>query len=438
MLWLMTLGRVRILQFLGLLLALIGLIGYWLTGGVQRIQLSKAQSDLLGIDKGFHASFVIAGKDIHYDPNQSEPVYDDEGNIVAWNYTGSRSADGSNTDTILFVQMIGNEVTVIAVPRDLYISGWKTRINGIYGRKGYGGEGLKKAMEEVLNLPIDYYAIMDTTIFEDFVDALDGVEVNIKEPMDYDDNAGNLHIHFDAGLQRLDGADAVKFIRFRHTARGDHDRLDNVKTLAYAMLARVKELNIGTALKLPELTNAFFENVESNIDPRIAQQIMSRMQHLSIKQMATLPGEDARVAGIGAVIDYDREGVEDFLAETFGGTARDFSKVPEVTLLITNRNDIEGLEDRYKTRMVMMGIPEDNILTRAATTEPTLTRLLVTKDNWQDSEFFTSLLQTGRQQIDSLSHFDGRKVDLELVLGSDANMYSIDSEYVEVSSGEQP
>ena len=298
--------------------------------------------------------------------------------------------------------------------------GWKTRINGIYGRKGQGGEGLKKAMEEVLNLPIDYYAIIDTTIFEDFVNALDGVEVNIKEAMDYDDNAGNLHIHFDAGLQRLDGADAVKFVRFRHTARGDHDRLDNVKTLAYAMLARIKELNVGTALKLPELINAFFENVETNIDPRLAQQIMSRMQHLSIKQMATLPGEDARVEGIGAVIDYDREGVEAFLAETFGGTPRDFSEVPEARLLITNRSDVEGLEDDYKARLVMMGIPEDMILTRSSVPEPTLTRLLVTESYWQESEYFISLLQTGRQQIDSLASFDGQKIDLELVLGDDA------------------
>ena len=31
-------------------------------------QLSKAEGDLLGINKDFHASFVIAGKDIHYDP----------------------------------------------------------------------------------------------------------------------------------------------------------------------------------------------------------------------------------------------------------------------------------------------------------------------------------------------------------------------------------
>ena len=55
--------------------------------------------------------------------DKSDPVYNSDGEIIAWNYSGSRSADGSNTDTILYVQMIGHDVTVIAVPRDLYVPG---------------------------------------------------------------------------------------------------------------------------------------------------------------------------------------------------------------------------------------------------------------------------------------------------------------------------
>jgi polyisoprenyl-teichoic acid--peptidoglycan teichoic acid transferase len=414
----MTLGRVRILQFLGLFIAVIGLAGYWLSGGVQRTALSEKQKDLLGIDDEFHASFVVAGKDIHYDPDKSTPVYNQDGEIVAWNYTGRRNADGFNTDTILYVQMIGSEVTVVAIPRDLYMAGWKTRINGMYGRAG--SEGLKDAVEEVLDLPVDYYTVIDSGIFKDFVDALDGVEINIKEPMHYDDNAGNLHIHFDPGLQALDGEDALKFVRFRHTARGDRDRLDNVKTLAYAMLTRIKELNVGMTLKFPELSQAFFENVETNIDAQLAQQLMRHVQQLTIKQMATLPGEDGRVNGVGAVVTFDRERVEGFLAETFAGTPRDFSKPPEATLLITNRSSLEGLEEQYKARLVSMGVDEDSILTRQATAEPTLTRVLATETHWRDAEYFTSLLQTGRQQIDSLKSFAGENIDLELILGEDA------------------
>jgi polyisoprenyl-teichoic acid--peptidoglycan teichoic acid transferase len=417
MLSLMTIGRVRTLQLLGLLLALAGLIGYWMTGGVTRTVLTKEQKELLKITDGFHASFVVAGKDIHYDPGESTPVYDDQGQIVAWNYSGTRTSDGTNTDTILYVQMIGNDMTVVALPRDLYLSGWKTRVNAMYAYQG--AEGLKKSVEEIIGLPIDYYAIIDTDIFKDFVNALDGVEVNIQNPMHYDDNAGDLHIHFDPGLQTLDGQDVIEFVRFRHTARGDRDRLDNVKTLSYAMLARLKELNLGTALKLPELISAFFDNVETNVDPALAQQLLRRLQSLTLKQMATLPGEDGRVAGIGAVVTYDRERVEGFLAKTFGGEAREFIKAPQLTLLITNRSSVEGLEEDYKARLISMGLSEEQIVTRQGEPEPTLTRILATENHWQDAEYFTSLLQTGRQQIDSLPDFKRSSIDLELVLGQD-------------------
>lgn len=428
----MTVGRSRLLQLIGLVTAMLGLLGYWFSGSAVRANLSESQKQLLNLDDKFHASFVVAGKDIHYDSDRSTPIYNAEGEIIAWNYTGSRSADGSNTDTILYVQLIGNEATVIAIPRDLHLPGWETRINGIYGRKSQGAQGLKRAVEEVLGLPIDYYAIINTDIFEDFVNALDGVEVNIKYPMHYDDHAGNLHIHFEPGLRWLSGEDAIKFIRYRKTARGDHDRLDNVKALAYAMLARIKELHVRAALKLPELMNVVLKHVETNMDAQLAQQLISKIQVLSIRQMATLPGEDARVEGIGAVIDYDQKRIEDFLAETFGGKPRIFSEVPDMTLLITNRSSLEGLQDFYKSRLVALGMPADNILTRTATPEPTLTRLLATEASWREAEYFTSLLQTGRQQIDTLSKYSGKSVDLEFVLGDDVALYPLQHARIEV------
>jgi hypothetical protein len=180
------------------------------------------------------------------------------------------------------------------------------------------------------------------------------------------------------------------------------------------------------------LMKAFFDNVETNVDPALAQQLIRRIQGLTIKQMATLPGEDGRINGIGAVVTYDRERVESFLAETFGGEARDFSKAPGVRLLITNRSSLAGLEEQYKERLISMGLSEEQIVTRQAEPEPTLTRILATEDYWQEAEYFTSLLQTGRQQIDSIPTFEGQTVDLELVLGEDVVMTALNAQDVEV------
>jgi polyisoprenyl-teichoic acid--peptidoglycan teichoic acid transferase len=415
--------RSRVLQILGVLVAFTGLAGFWLTRDVARAVLTEPQCQMLGMAdncEGFHASFVVAGRDIFYEADKSIPVYNKKGEIVAWNYSGQRTANGTQTDTILYVNIIGNDITAIALPRDIYLPEWDKRINAVYAKAG--GEGLKQSVESILGLPIDYYAIINTDIFKEFVDALGGVEVNVKEAMDYDDNAGNLHIHFDPGLQTLDGEDAVKFVRFRHTARGDYDRLDNVKTLGYAMLHKVQAMNVGAAFKLPELLDVLLKNVETNATPALVSQLTTRLSSLQLKQTATLPTFEE-----GRHVSYNVEEVETFIAQTFGGEARTFEDAPELTLLIRNRSGVDGLAERYKERLETMGIPEKSILITEEDTEPTASRLLATTETWQDADYFASLLQIGKQQIDHLDYVDGEEIGLELVLGEDAkeNLFAI-------------
>jgi polyisoprenyl-teichoic acid--peptidoglycan teichoic acid transferase len=407
--------RGRLLQLLGIMTALAGLIGYWLTRDVVQIPVSESQCKLLGMEdcQDFHASFVVAGKDMFYEPGKSEPVYNAEGEIVAWEYSGIKTANGTQTDTILYVNIIGDNITAIALPRDIYLPALDRRINSVYAK--YQGEGLKKAVEEIVGLPVDYYAVINTDIFEDFVDALGGVELNIKEPMDYDDNAGGLHIHFDPGIQTLDGKDAVKFVRYRNTARGDYDRLDNVKTLGYAMLHKVQAMNVQVALKLPELLGVLTENVETNVAPTLLSHLTTRLSSLHLQQTATLPTFEE-----GRHLSYDVEEVETFIAQLFGGQGRTFEQVPELTLLITNRSGVDGLAEKYKERLELIGIPENAILTTNEDPDPTPSRLLATTKHWQEAGYFSSLLQIGKQQLDSLDTFKRQQIDLELVLGEDA------------------
>jgi LCP family protein required for cell wall assembly len=408
--------RSRVLQILGVLVALTGLAGFWLTRDVARADLTQDQCQMLGMEnncEGFRASFVVAGRDIFYEADKSTPVYNKKGEIVAWDYSGQRTANGTQTDTILYVNIIGNDITAIALPRDIYLPELDRRINTVYAKAG--GEGLKQSVEGILGLPVDYYAIINTDIFKDFVNELGGVEVNIKEAMDYDDNAGNLHIHFDPGLQTLDGEDAVKFVRFRHTARGDYDRLDNVKTLGYAVLHKVQAMNVGAAFKLPELLDVLFKNVETNATPALVRQLTTRLSGLQLKQTATLPTFEE-----GRHVSYDVKEVETFIAQTFGGEARTLEDAPELALLIRNRSGVAGLAERYKERLETIGVADDDIITTEEITEPTASRLLATTETWQDAEYFSSLLQIGKQQIDHLDYVDGEEIGLELVLGEDA------------------
>jgi polyisoprenyl-teichoic acid--peptidoglycan teichoic acid transferase len=420
--------RSRLLQGLGVLVALTGLIGFWVTRDIVAAPVTEPQCELLGMEdcKAFQASFVVAGRDIFYEPGKSKPVYNDEGNIVAWEYSGRKTANGTNTDTILYINIIGGDVTVVAIPRDIYLPQWDKRINAVYAKAG--GEGLRKTVSDIVGLPIDYYAIINTDIFKDFVNALGGVEVNVPYAMNRDDNAGDLHIHIVPGLQTLDGEQAMNFIRFRDTPRGDLDRLDNLKSLGYSMLNKVKAMNVQAAFKLPELVDVLFKNVETNATPALMRQLTTRLGSLQLKQTATLP-----IFEEGNHLSYDVENVETFMAETFGGKARMFETAPEVTLLITNRSGVDGLAERYKDRLGHMGISEDSILTAEEDAEATPSRLLATGERWQDADYFASLLQLGKQQLDHLDFYKKQKIDLELILGEDATSSLFATQFVKGS-----
>jgi len=415
--WFRSIRGARLVQLLGLIVALSGLAGHWLTRDAERTELGIQQRELLGIEEDvFVASFVIAGRDLLYGEGESTPIYGSGGAIVGWEFDGLVSSRGVNTDTILYVNVIGANVTLIAIPRDVFVGGGTSRINGTLAREG--AEGLVRRVEALVGLPIDYYAIIDLTIFQRIVDALGGVEVNVPERMYYRDVAGGLTIDLQPGPQLLDGQAASEFVRYRQFRRGDIDRLDNVKLLAYAMLAKVKQLNVRAVSAVPNLVSTFFEQVETNASPALARRMLPLLSDLEIRS-ATLPSVEVERDGhLGLLADPVQ--VERFLAETFGGTARTFREAPEGTLLISDRSGRDGLGAWYRERLVALGVPEDRVLLREGSFEPSGTRVLATAGSWTDADFYTGLLGTGKQQVESLAPQSGRIVDMELVLGGDA------------------
>ncbi|MCC6309322.1 MAG: hypothetical protein IT345_00265, partial [Trueperaceae bacterium] len=111
----MTRRRARLLSLLGILVAVVGLAGYWLTRDVDRKALSDDQRRLIGLkDDEFHASFLVAGRDVVYN-GTSTPVYGADGEIVAWNFRGYHGTEGTLTDTILYVDIQGDDISVIAI-----------------------------------------------------------------------------------------------------------------------------------------------------------------------------------------------------------------------------------------------------------------------------------------------------------------------------------
>jgi LCP family protein required for cell wall assembly len=116
-------------------------------------------------------------------------------------------------------------ITALAIPRDTGV-----RIPGrsgtykINAAHSYGGPRLTmRTVEALTGVRPEHVVRLDFDGFEKAIDALGGVEVTVDRNMDYDDDWGDLHIHLKKGRQRLNGEQAMGFVRFRHADRGRSD-----------------------------------------------------------------------------------------------------------------------------------------------------------------------------------------------------------------------
>lgn len=112
---------------------------------------------------------------------------------------GMRGADlpggGNLADSIIVASILPkeNKVSMISVPRDLYVTvpgtGDRQKINAVhaYGEqdgKGKGLENMKIALGEVLGVPIHYAASINFTGFKQLVDAIGGVDITLANSFD--------------------------------------------------------------------------------------------------------------------------------------------------------------------------------------------------------------------------------------------------------------
>lgn len=171
---------------------------------------------------------------------------------------GGGNHEGPNlTDTIILANINPkkNTIKLISIPRDTWVPELKAKINTAYafgeGKKEGGGLVLAKSVvSRITGQTVDYALRIDFDGFIKAIDMLGGVEVNVENTLDdyeypitgkENDLCGlpeteleklstassqhevlpcrYEHLHFDKGLQTMDGESALKFVRSR-TAEG--------------------------------------------------------------------------------------------------------------------------------------------------------------------------------------------------------------------------
>lgn len=139
-----------------------------------------------------------------------------------------------NTDTMIIASYNHktNDVVMMSIPRDFFVpvpdQGWYTKVNGIYsvGEKTEEGTGidlLATVLEDIIDMEIQYHAMIDLKGFTDIIDAIGGITVNVENSFtDYQYPTGApapyspyQTVSFEAGPQLMDGDTALKYSRSR-------------------------------------------------------------------------------------------------------------------------------------------------------------------------------------------------------------------------------
>ena len=170
------------------------------------------------------------------------------------------------------------QASMLSIPRDTYVGKNKAKatasykINSVY-RNGENIDGMVENIEELLQLEIDNYIVVDTQALRQVVDAIGGVDFDVPIDMKYDDTSQDLHIDLKAGYQKLNGQQAEWLVRFRHsnngetysTEYGDND-LGRMRTQREFITATLKQtLKPSNILKISQIAQIAFNNIQTNV-----------------------------------------------------------------------------------------------------------------------------------------------------------------------------
>ena len=208
-------------------------------------------------------------------------------------YGVDNDAGGSDTNMLMRFDAVNKTVDVVSLPRDTLMSNGH-KLNSSYNNGGT--EKLRSNIEDMLGVPVDFYVSVDLKGFIALIDQIGGVEFDVPCDMDYDDPYQDLHIHFKAGLQKLNGQQAMEVVRFRHNndntgygGRQDIGRIGTQQAFLKTVAQKLMKLE-----NVPAMAETFLKYVKTDLTLGnlmwLANQALS-MGGTDAISFATLPGD---------------------------------------------------------------------------------------------------------------------------------------------------
>ncbi len=241
------------------------------SASIPGIQTQEQPEDVTGEDR---INILVMGLDLRRDEDPDIPA---------------------RTDTVFVftIDPFSKTAGVLSIPRDTAVDipvtlggedgYFSDRINTayVYGENQNEGDGPKYAVEAVerfldadnedgeLDVPIDYYAVLNFNNFIDIVDELGGVDIEVPEYIydtAYNDcNACGYHyVEFDPGMQHMDGETALTYARLRHSDN-DFKRIERQQLVMRAIGKKAATLDLFDVGKATSLFDAYKDAIKTDI-----------------------------------------------------------------------------------------------------------------------------------------------------------------------------
>lgn len=208
--------------------------------------------------------------------------------------------DTGRTDTLIVATFNKetNQVSLVSIPRDSYVAinndgnRFFDKINHAYS---YGGVDLTiETVENLFDIPIDYYATINFKGVRDLVDALGGIEVDVLIPVSGSET-GNVNLK--PGVQTLNGKEALAYVRMRkQDPEGDIGRTKRQQQVVESIVSAAAD--IDSLGQIADILGTIRKNVRTNMTLMEATQLQPYAESLRDFDQYTLKGGDSKINGI--------------------------------------------------------------------------------------------------------------------------------------------
>lgn len=322
-----------------------------------------------------------AALDENVDPSKLRIEGDGRVNILLMGRGGLGHEGPDLTDTMILVSIdpVAKEAGMVSIPRDLYVSvpgegsmkinsvfytGKAEVLNKTYKRTAEvkkqaeqsGFNLVDKTVSDVLGVPVHYHVMVDFSAFQEAVDTVGGVDINVPSAV-YENmriDGKNYTLNVKRGQHHFGGFEALAYARSRHTSkRGDFDRSERQRLMIVALKDKVFSLStFSNPAKISALMGQFGSHVQTNFSTQDLSKLYELGKQISNSKVKSIglsdpPNEYVKTANLGGLSIvmptaglYNYKDIQYYIRNTLRDS---FLKMEDAKVLVLNGTNRPGL-----------------------------------------------------------------------------------------------